>query len=142
MCDSNLDNIQESSKSLEKDMFFKSSVCSSKLTIYFNFELFPGHQPDWEFQHHTEKPKNNVTANAMTATQLKKGSQPISRVLSRAIIHLGNMSPCTSSDLPGDSADHALCPPIWSCSEWGFPCHNCYQLRGALLPHHFTLTGH
>jgi len=31
--------------------------------------------------------------------------------------------------------------PIWSCSEWGLPCHACYQPRGALLPHHFTLTG-
>ena len=30
--------------------------------------------------------------------------------------------------------------PIWSCSGWGFPCHACYQSRGALLPHHFTLT--
>ena len=29
---------------------------------------------------------------------------------------------------------------IWSCSRWGLPCHNRYQLRGALLPHHFTLT--
>jgi len=33
------------------------------------------------------------------------------------------------------------CSPIWSCSGWGLPCHGCYQLRGALLPHHFTLTG-
>ena len=32
------------------------------------------------------------------------------------------------------------CVPIWSCSEWGLPCHYCYQQRGALLPHHFTLT--
>ena len=32
------------------------------------------------------------------------------------------------------------CSPIWSCSEWGLPCHCCYQQRGALLPHHFTLT--
>ena len=31
--------------------------------------------------------------------------------------------------------------PIWSCSGWGFPCHVCCQTRGALLPHHFTLTG-
>ena len=30
--------------------------------------------------------------------------------------------------------------PIWSCSGWGLPCHACYQPRGALLPHHFTLT--
>jgi hypothetical protein len=30
--------------------------------------------------------------------------------------------------------------PIWSCSEWGLPCHPCCQGCGALLPHHFTLT--
>lgn len=30
--------------------------------------------------------------------------------------------------------------PIWPCSEWGLPCHACCQARGALLPHHFTLT--
>jgi len=35
----------------------------------------------------------------------------------------GYMSPCTSSNLPENSADHALRPPIWSCSEWGLPCH-------------------
>ena len=33
-----------------------------------------------------------------------------------------------------------VCSPIWSCSGWGLPCHACYQPRGALLPHHFTLT--
>ena len=31
--------------------------------------------------------------------------------------------------------------PIWSCSEWGLPCHLCCHRRGALLPHHFNLTG-
>ena len=30
--------------------------------------------------------------------------------------------------------------PIWSCSERGLPCRLCCQNRGALLPHHFTLT--
>ena len=30
--------------------------------------------------------------------------------------------------------------PIWSCSGWGLPCHRCCHRRGALLPHHFTLT--
>ena len=30
--------------------------------------------------------------------------------------------------------------PIWSCSVRGFACHFCYQKRGALLPHLFTLT--
>jgi len=37
-------------------------------------------------------------------------------------------------------AEAHLFPPIWSCSVWGLPCrlHRC--LRGALLPHLFTLT--
>jgi hypothetical protein len=31
-------------------------------------------------------------------------------------------------------------PPIWSCCRWGLPCQSCHHGRGALLPHHFTLT--
>ena len=30
--------------------------------------------------------------------------------------------------------------PIWLCSVRGFACRPCYQERGALLPHLFTLT--
>ena len=30
--------------------------------------------------------------------------------------------------------------PIWSCSERVYHRHGCYQPRGALLPHLFTLT--
>ena len=29
---------------------------------------------------------------------------------------------------------------IWSCSRWGLPCRCRCRQRGALLPHHFTLT--
>ena len=29
--------------------------------------------------------------------------------------------------------------PIWPCSRWGLPRHNCYQLCGELLPRRFTL---
>ncbi len=29
--------------------------------------------------------------------------------------------------------------PIWSCSGWGLTCHTRYRVRGALLPHLFTL---
>ena len=29
--------------------------------------------------------------------------------------------------------------PIRFCSRWGLPCRRCYQKRGALLPHLFTL---
>ncbi len=29
--------------------------------------------------------------------------------------------------------------PIWPCSRWGLPCRPCCHVRGALLPHRFTL---
>ncbi len=67
-------------------------------------------------------------------------SRPISRVLSWTVIHLGQTSPFASSNLPVPNAGRAIWEPIWSCSEWGLPCHYCYQQRGALLPHLFTLT--
>ena len=40
----------------------------------------------------------------------KSGSWPISRVLSRAVIHLGCLSPDTSSNLPGSNMGHAKDP--------------------------------
>jgi len=46
-----------------------------------------------------------------------------------------------SSSLPGSRARRAAASsPIWPCSAWGLPCHTGYPMRGALLPHHFTLT--
>ncbi len=45
-----------------------------------------------------------------------------------------------SSSLPGTrSGAGRSSSPIWPCSGWGLPCHSCYQERGALLPHRFTL---
>jgi hypothetical protein len=29
--------------------------------------------------------------------------------------------------------------PIWPCSHWGLPSHDCYQSCGELLPRRFTL---
>jgi hypothetical protein len=85
-----------------------------------------------------------LPANAYAGTE-EKGSRPISRVLSWTIIPLGHPSPDASSSLPGSHARTPRCRfpcdfPIWPCSRRGLPCHNRYQLRGALLPHHFTLT--
>ena len=65
--------------------------------------------------------------------------------LSKTVIHLGCASLHTSSNLPGSRVGHTsplevAWIPIWSCSERGLPCHDCCQSRGALLPHHFTLT--
>ena len=75
----------------------------------------------------------------------KRRSRPISRVLSWTIIPLGRPSPDASSSLPGSHARTRRCRlpcdfPIWPCSRWGLPCHVRCRPRGALLPHHFTLT--
>jgi hypothetical protein len=67
------------------------------------------------------------------------------------IICLGWPLPVTSSSLPAASLTFAMLgigmdgtgrtsPPIWPCSDWGLPCRRCYQRRGGLLPHRFTLT--
>ena len=56
-------------------------------------------------------------------------------------IHLGCMSPHTSSDLPGFSVGHANESLFGLAPSGVYPAMNCYQPRGALLPHPFTLTG-
>jgi len=66
---------------------------------------------------------------------VNRASQPISRVLSRTVIHLGHTLLHASSNLPVFNASNALTPslrlkertPIWSCSEWGLPCRSCYH---------------
>ena len=65
----------------------------------------------------------------------------VSRVLSRAIIHLDVVSPRRSSDLPGDGADHTIVP-LFGLAPGGV-CHAVERCRrrGALLPHPFTLAG-
>ncbi len=56
------------------------------------------------------------------------------------------MSPRASCGLPGSppcrrhgSGDRNGFP-IQPCTGWGLPCRRCCHRRGALLPHHFTLT--
>ena len=46
---------------------------------------------------------------------------------------------CSGSELPGGRVGPTL-STVWSCCRWGLPCRFCHQKRGALLPHHFTLT--
>ena len=62
--------------------------------------------------------------------------------LVRADGHLSGMTvashlvrPTRSSNDPG-----RVSLLIWPCSDRGLPCHACYQARGGLLPHLFTLT--
>ena len=75
--------------------------------------------------------------------------RPISRVLfpapsrdiGSATIPLRQASQPASRDTPGARAeDIPYAPPTWSCSRRGLPCRDCYQPRGGLLPHPFTLT--
>jgi hypothetical protein len=81
--------------------------------------------------------------------------RPVSRVLCRpglsrsaTIIPLDRASLRGSRDLPGQLGPATVLPrrkpgrvaPIWSCSRRGLPCRPCCQVRGALLPHPFTLT--
>jgi len=67
-------------------------------------------------------------------------SRPVSRVLSWAIIHLGLLSPASSSNLPEDIAGRDIVFLFGLAPGGVYHATSCYQLRGALLPHHFTLT--
>jgi hypothetical protein len=70
----------------------------------------------------------------------KSGSRPVSRVLSRVIIPLGGLSPGPSSSLPGCDAGRIVAPLFGLAPDGVYPATHCCQARGALLPHHFTLT--
>ena len=67
-------------------------------------------------------------------------SQPVSRVLSRTVIHLGLTSLSASSNLPESSASNTLGFLFGLAPNGVYRATNCYQSRGALLPHPFTLT--
>ena len=64
----------------------------------------------------------------------------ISRVLSRAIIHLGSLSPACSSSLPESSASYTIGSLFGLAPSGVYLAMACYHPCGALLPHHFTLT--
>ncbi len=79
--------------------------------------------------------------------KVRKQESAISRVLSWTTIHLGRPSPIASSNLPGSplgagGADRSLRTPLFGLAPGGvYHAAACYQPRGALLPHLFTLTG-
>ncbi len=80
----------------------------------------------------------------------------VSRVLSRTIIHLGQSSPTASSNLPGSplgtGGGRSIATPLLGALRFArtplfglapggvYRAASCYQSRGALLPHLFTLT--
>jgi hypothetical protein len=68
--------------------------------------------------------------------------KPVFVPLRAIAIRLGRTLLYGSSDLPGScNGASRSSSPIWSCSAWGLPCQPDCSRRGALLPHHFTLTG-
>ena len=71
----------------------------------------------------------------------KEESRSVSRVLSRTVIPLRCTSLHTFSNLPGSSAGHANGTLFGLAPSGVCLATNCYQSRGALLPHLFTLTG-
>ena len=79
-------------------------------------------------------------SNTAVESRSRRVSQPVSRVLSRIIIHLDRESPPGLEQPTRKRRGPRHCFPIWSCSGWGLPCRFRYRKRGALLPHPFTLT--
>ena len=76
-----------------------------------------------------------------SAVDIRNESWPISRVLSRTIIHLQCMSPYIFSDLPEPWPRAAACGFLFGLAPGGvYTATLCCHRRGALLPHHFTLT--
>ena len=68
-------------------------------------------------------------------------SRPVSRVLFKTAIHLGLPSPTASSNLPEPNAGRASGFLFGLAPGGVYHATDCYQPRGALLPHPFTLTG-
>jgi len=81
----------------------------------------------------------------------------VSRVLSRRLaghggaavktiyldppLRTGSLDVCREAAYPrllGPEPGHGVA--AWPCTRWGLPCQPAHTGRGALLPHHFTLT--
>ncbi len=75
----------------------------------------------------------------MAVEEIRK-SWPVSRVLSRTVIHLGRQSPNGSSNLPKSHAGHTSALLFDLAPSGVYPATAVASKRGALLPHHFTLT--
>ena len=70
---------------------------------------------------------------------MKRGSWPVSRVLSNTLRHSGSHSSgpavtCRLEQPTRGQREPRYSPPIWSCSGWGLACRPCCHVRGGLLP--------
>jgi hypothetical protein len=67
--------------------------------------------------------------------------KPVSVPRRAAVIPLGRASLPGSSNLPGSRTERAAPPPLFGLAPHGvYPAGADYSVRGALLPHLFTLT--
>ena len=67
--------------------------------------------------------------------------KPVSVPRRAAIIPLGKALLPSSSNLPGSPTERAAPPPLFGLAPHGvYPAGADYSVRGALLPHLFTLT--
>ena len=67
--------------------------------------------------------------------------KPVSVPRRAAVIPLGRASLPGSSNLPGSLTERAAPPPLFGLAPHGvYPAGADYSVRGALLPHLFTLT--
>src|SRR5690554_1552655 len=91
------------------------------------------------FPDHSSSVRRAGSGRSRTCKEM--GSRPISRVLSRTVIHLVTASPRPSSNLPEPDAGHAKGFLFGLAPGGVYRATHCCQARGALLPHPFTLTG-
>ena len=86
------------------------------------------------------KAVGHATRPSVQVPNRKVRSRPVSRVLSWTVIPLDLTSPSGSSNLPGSDAGHAMLPySVLLRVGFAVP-RGVGPARGALLPHHFTLT--
>ena len=90
--------------------------------------------------------RSNSHCSCCDSVEVGKPEPAISRVLYSTTIHLGRPSPVASSNLPGSplgtgGADKPPTPLFGLAPGGVCRAAACYQSRGALLPHLFTLTG-
>ena len=71
---------------------------------------------------------------------IRSGSRPISRVLSWTIIHLDTCHHASQATYPGTVRTAHYAPLFGLAPSGVYHATSGYPLRGALLPHHFTLT--
>ena len=94
-------------------------------------------------KHHCKN--RETSASDWNLSNRKRGSRPVSRVLSRTVIHLDVRHRTSQATYPGTDADHIVRKanvPLFGLAPGGvYPAVECCHRRGALLPHHFNLTG-